>query len=575
VNICRAVTFFVTHCDDHYGISLAGQNGAAQSFSAVTIFCCKLLFVERVRAVAYETGQVAGWFEDPWKQGVLRFYNGKEWTGYVLGTSSPEQTFNFFTGYKRNAAWWEHELIRVRGSLTQSAPFSTNKNFGFRVLGLIPGFVGLFVLWSSAVSLDDKDFDLNKVAESFLFSAFTIFLCLGAASVLYFKYWKRYVLIKDTPTVNAGGAHLGLCEVQGVVEPYHPPVRSFVMDRLCVWTTTSLQENIGKQNQKNFMERYRVAWGSPVFYLRDERSNSRILIDASYVASKDWQTRLSMGTYEAETAYGTSKHARRIDEKGLEVGKQMYAIGVVQVTPEGIPVMAAQAYPGNMVRETRKMELYPTTEDKVAKTAHRQFVLSAVQAGGLNLLFWLFAVMGLLKPSALSLILGLLAGLTSLAVGTIVSWVWRVWNRLTEAKWRIAAAWSLIDVASNRRHVLIPQLNEVAQGSATHERELQEQLASLRTPTVQEIEHMEKLEKQDNALVVQLKALAEATPDLKTNEAFSKLFQELVNSENRITAARIFYNDAITVAETLSQQFPTSLIAKSILSSVPPKLSDP
>jgi hypothetical protein len=77
---------------------------------------------------------------------------------------------------------------------------------------------------------------------------------------------------------------------------------------------------------------------------------------------------------------------------------------------------------------------------------------------------------------------------------------------------------------------------------------------------------------EDNLQIAHVRGLVEKNPDLKTGDAFSVLFEQLVFAENQIAAARKFYNDAVTIAVTLKQQFPTNLLAPAAIGDTPPLL---
>lgn len=124
-------------------------------------------------------------------------------------------------------------------------------------------------------------------------------------------------------------------------------------------------------------------------------------------------------------------------------------------------------------------------------------------------------------------------------------------------------AWSDIDVQMKRRYDLIPNLIETVKGYASHEKTVLEDVTKARTAAIsaQSVgEHAEA----ENMLTGALKsvfAVAEAYPDLKANQNFLQLQQELGNTEDKIQAARRFYNGTVRVLNTAIQQFPGNIIA--------------
>ncbi|PIS41142.1 MAG: hypothetical protein COT25_04690, partial [Candidatus Kerfeldbacteria bacterium CG08_land_8_20_14_0_20_42_7] len=124
-------------------------------------------------------------------------------------------------------------------------------------------------------------------------------------------------------------------------------------------------------------------------------------------------------------------------------------------------------------------------------------------------------------------------------------------------------AWSDIDVQLKRRYDLIPNLVNTVKGYAEHERELFEKVTEARSRAMQ-AQGPEEKGKAENMLAGTLKSLfavAENYPNLKANENFAKLQDELSDTENKIQAARRFYNGNVRDFNTKIQSFPTNTIA--------------
>ena len=138
-----------------------------------------------------------------------------------------------------------------------------------------------------------------------------------------------------------------------------------------------------------------------------------------------------------------------------------------------------------------------------------------------------------------------------------------IYNRLVTMKNRVKEAWADIDVQLKRRHDLIPNLIETVKGYATHERELFEKVTQARTAAINAQGVNEKI-KTENMLSETLKsifAVAENYPDLKASQNFLKLQDELSDTENKIQAARRFYNGQVRDFNTKIQVFPTNIFA--------------
>jgi LemA protein len=148
-------------------------------------------------------------------------------------------------------------------------------------------------------------------------------------------------------------------------------------------------------------------------------------------------------------------------------------------------------------------------------------------------------------------------------VGAVVVWLIWTYNSLVTLKNRVNEAESDIDVQLKRRYDLIPNLVEAVKGYAKHEREVFLKVTEMRSKAMQ-AEGFEEKAKAENMLSQALKSLfavAENYPDLKANENFKHLQEELVDAEDKIMAARRFYNSNVRDLNTKIESFPTNLIA--------------
>ena len=144
-----------------------------------------------------------------------------------------------------------------------------------------------------------------------------------------------------------------------------------------------------------------------------------------------------------------------------------------------------------------------------------------------------------------------------------VIWIIAKYNQLVSLRNRIENAWSQIDVQLKRRYDLIPNLVETVKGYASHEKEVFEKVAEARSAMMQANGIKEQGAAQ-NMITDALKsvfAVAEAYPELKANENFMMLQEELSGTESKIAFARQFYNDTVMSYNTLIQSFPANIIA--------------
>ena len=152
----------------------------------------------------------------------------------------------------------------------------------------------------------------------------------------------------------------------------------------------------------------------------------------------------------------------------------------------------------------------------------------------------------------------LLAIIAILVIAVII-----MYNNLVSARIKVDNAWSQIDVQLQRRFDLIPNFVETVKGYASHESETFEKITKLRTSWANTNSVAEKANL-DNELSTALKtimAVSENYPDLKSNQNFSELSEELRNTENKISFSRQFYNDSVTMYNEKLQIFPSNIIA--------------
>jgi LemA protein len=145
----------------------------------------------------------------------------------------------------------------------------------------------------------------------------------------------------------------------------------------------------------------------------------------------------------------------------------------------------------------------------------------------------------------------------------LLALVW-IYNRLVTLRTRVDNGWSQIDVQLRRRADLIPNLVETVKGYAAHERELFERVTEARARSMGAtgVADQADAENQVSAGLRQLLAVVENYPDLKANQNFLALQEELIGTESKIAYARQFYNDQVMRLNTLIQSFPSSLVAR-------------
>ena len=139
------------------------------------------------------------------------------------------------------------------------------------------------------------------------------------------------------------------------------------------------------------------------------------------------------------------------------------------------------------------------------------------------------------------------------------------YNGLVKTRNRVDNAWSQIDVQLKRRHDLIPNLVETVKGYAAHDRGTLEAVTNARANAInassQGVAEQAQAENVLSGALKSLFAVAEAYPDLKANQNFLQLQEELTSTEDRIAYARQFYNDSVLNYNNRIQTFPRNVLA--------------
>ena len=158
------------------------------------------------------------------------------------------------------------------------------------------------------------------------------------------------------------------------------------------------------------------------------------------------------------------------------------------------------------------------------------------------------------------IVLLVIGGLALLVIG----WLVLTYNGLVRLRNGVRNAWAQIDVQLRRRYDLIPNLVETVKGYAAHEKETFENVVKARQAGIDasNVKEQGQAENMITGALRQLFALSEAYPDLKANQNFLALQEELASTENKIGFARQYYNDSVQTFNTRQQMFPANMVAK-------------
>ena len=138
-----------------------------------------------------------------------------------------------------------------------------------------------------------------------------------------------------------------------------------------------------------------------------------------------------------------------------------------------------------------------------------------------------------------------------------------IYNNLVKLRQKVINSWSQIDVQLQRRFDLIPNLVETVKGYMAHESDVFTKVAELRTSwaSANTVHQKAELDSQLSGALKTIMAVSENYPELKANQNFSELQEELQNTENKISFSRQFYNDSVTMYNTKLEIVPSNIIA--------------
>lgn len=410
---------------------------------------------------------------------------------------------------------------------------------------------------------------------SILLAAGVVVALVGIAVWLVFLGRKR--LIQDLPTSSTRSVALGLNELAGRVE-CEDSVPSPQAAVECVWWKNEFFVDNG-DNWKKTGEQV----GGPVgFHLVDDEGSIEVRPRRAEVHGRETHdgppvpALLPVADANATlvsrhlAAQATRGKKRRVVEQVIPVGAEVYVLGTAQLPHESLQPLIGPDRDGS-----HRFMVRVGTEDD-ALHAERVGVglgfLTAVIGGVGAAVAWhdgQALAAGTITWSEVSP-WGPAAGVVAvLMVMAALSTVF-VYNGLVLLRERVQRAWSLIDIELRRRHDLIPSLAKVVQAHAAHESEVQRAVAELRStlasdlpaePTDEAVVSAERQIRAETAALYRLLALVEAYPTLTADESFAALRVALIDTEDRIAAARGFYNASVQALHDRARAVPGNLVA--------------
>jgi len=385
---------------------------------------------------------------------------------------------------------------------------------------------------------------------------------------------RRQRLLRDLPTSKACSVFIGLVELKGTAET-QAPFTSFLARQPCAqyayrveehWSRVVVTTTTDSKGRSHTTTRHESGWETVAsggerapFYLQDDTGYVLIRPEGADLQPAEMFSRtverddpLYYGQ-GPEGAVANTDHRRRFVETGLPLHVPLYIVGQARERTDVVAPEIAAAKDAELFLISTK------GEEKVTSS----YAISSWVCWVLGLVFAPGGLLIGLHESGVPAEVFWQTGLTAVAVYLglwAICWVWMVFNSLVRLRGRVRQGWSLIEVELKRRCDLIPRLVATLTGLQEHERTVQTALAELRTQ--QQATPPGVAGPDIQGVAVAITAIVEKYPELKTQESFSRLHQELVTTEQRIALARSYYNDITTQFATRLEQVPDCFVAR-------------
>ena len=422
--------------------------------------------------------------------------------------------------------------------------------------------------------------DLQRilVTPEALFTFIPILIGIGCM-VGWWRVTKFKRIVENVPTSKVRGVFIGLNEVKGNIVSENS-LKTYLSESDSVWYQWSIEERWRKTESYTDKDgkrktRTRSGWTTinsgdqqQEFFLKDETGQLLIMPTGADVEPKTTVSKTCSASDPIyygkgpQAAIANSTHQRKFTEKSLCPGDRIYVIGPARLRDEvALPMIAEDEF------------------EKYFLISHK----SEEQIVGSRWLKSLFLpFLGLLSALAIPLILfGVLnhqdpgetltkEPLTMLGTALVFFLFWvslyliLLFNGLVDVRARLERAISLIDIQLKRRYDLIPQLAACVKGAAGYEKEVQTRIAAARTAAQNfhsRSDDRHQTLQTDLPIVGRLMAIMEDYPEIEVDQNYKHLFDQLVDTENRIALARSYYNDSLLTLQNRLQKFPDVIVA--------------
>jgi len=395
-----------------------------------------------------------------------------------------------------------------------------------------------------------------------LIGGFLALLCLIGA----FRSGRRRWLVENLPTSKTTGVFVGLVELKGTAESEGPPLCSHLTNQACFhykwwveekWACIKLEE--GRIKRESGWQK--VAGGERMipFRLKDDCGDILVHPQGAKIEPVVMLDRICKGDdplYYGKgpaQAVSHSKHQRRFYEIGIPLHQELYVMGKARERKDIIAPEIAEDTQSPMFL------ISAWTEDEVRKRYQG------------SLMKWVFGGTALLTGGLLVRDMQALqvmneswpiygVAVAGFLFAAVLTWVWMVYNALVDLRNRVRRAWAEVDVQLKRRHELIPRLVHAIKGYREQEQAAQTALAEMRSQLTATPPGVAGPD--NHALRNTILAVAECYPELKADENFAALGENLGNTENRIALARVYFNEIATQYNTRLEIVPERFVGR-------------
>ena len=393
------------------------------------------------------------------------------------------------------------------------------------------------------------------------------FVCL----LVSLRAARRKRLVNDLPTSKTTGVFIGLVELKGTAETDRP-LTSFLAASECVWYDWLVQEHWSRMVTETYTDdkgnmqtrtRHESGWttvdsgGEEIsFYLKDDCGFVQIVPSGATVEPQtifsETCTPLNALYYGKGPAgaVSDSDFRRQFSERAIALHAPLYVMGQAR---ERADVVAPE------ITEDKNAPMFlisTRTEEQVSSG----FGWGHVGWGALGLVLCVagFFILDQRMNRESEIVKYVIAGGIYLAA-CVVGWVLMVFNSLIDLRQRVRQGWSQVDVQLKRRYDLIPNLVQTVQGLRDYERNLQTEIAGLRSQLGATPPGKPGADYQ--AVGKTMLAVVEKYPELKSQESFANLQKNLIDTEQRIALARGYFNEIATFYNTRLEVVPDRFIA--------------